>query len=276
MIRVFPRRTKWTPKDSLAFVGDPPLFRPDIQSVKVSVCFTWDIEEGERLKRSWERFYPDVEIGGPAIGSPVNEFIPGRFLARGAVMTSRGCIRNCHHCFVSDREGPIQELWITEGWNVMDNNLLACSRAHIEKVFEMLRKQNHEVHLSGGLDALLLQPWHVDLMKSVPLRSAFFACDYPGAEKPLKRVADLLSDIRRRSTKRCYVLIGFNGETLVNAEKRLEKVYRLGFDPFAMLYRDKENKVRHSKEWTRLQRKWCRPAAYRSVSGLCPDPKNDP
>jgi hypothetical protein len=25
MIRVFPRRTKWTPTDELAFVGDPPL-----------------------------------------------------------------------------------------------------------------------------------------------------------------------------------------------------------------------------------------------------------
>ncbi len=49
MIRVFPRKTAWTPTDELAFVGDPPLFRPPEQPVMVSVTFTWDIPEGERL-----------------------------------------------------------------------------------------------------------------------------------------------------------------------------------------------------------------------------------
>jgi len=52
-IRVFPRRTKWTPADDLAFVGDPPLpgFRPaDPQTpVRVSVAFTWDLDEANRL-----------------------------------------------------------------------------------------------------------------------------------------------------------------------------------------------------------------------------------
>ncbi len=261
MIRVFPRRTKWTPTDALAFVGDPPLFRPEIQPVKVSVCFTWDIEDGKRLKRSWERFYPDVEIGGPALGSPAGEFAPGQFLKPGAVMTSRGCVRQCSHCFVPDREGPIKELPIAEGWNVMDNNLLACSRPHIEAVFDMLRTQKHEIHLSGGIDSLLLKSWHVELIKSVHLRFAFFACDYPGAERPLERVRDLMADVGRQ-VKRCYVLIGFNGETLSDAERRLERVYELGFDPFAMLYRPEEIKA-WSKDWRALQRKWCRPAAYR-------------
>ncbi len=41
MIRVFPRKTKWTPDDELAFVGDPPLFRsPDNEAVYVSVTFS--------------------------------------------------------------------------------------------------------------------------------------------------------------------------------------------------------------------------------------------
>lgn len=58
MIRVFPRKTKWTPDDELAFVGDPPLFRPsDNQAVYISVAFSWDIQEGLRLKKSWKRFY---------------------------------------------------------------------------------------------------------------------------------------------------------------------------------------------------------------------------
>lgn len=264
MIRVFPRRTKLTPRDELAFVGDPPLFIPQDPGmpVRISVAFTWDIAEAKRLQRSWSRFYTDVQIGGPALRSPVYGFKPGRFLKTGAVITSRGCIRQCKHCFVPDREGGLCEIPITTGWNVLDNNLLACSRPHIEAVFDMLRKQPHEVHLTGGLDALLLEPWHVALLQSVRLRSAFFACDYPGAEKPLERVSDLLSDIKRRQTKRCYVLIGFNGESIIKAEERLERVFELGFDPFAMLYRDEQTKA-WSKEWKDLQRKWTRPAIYR-------------
>lgn len=41
LIRVFPRRTKWTPTDSYAFVGDPPMMRPEADEVHVSCVFTW-------------------------------------------------------------------------------------------------------------------------------------------------------------------------------------------------------------------------------------------
>jgi len=56
LIRVFPRRTKATPTDRLAFVGDPPLpaFRPArnaIAAVHVSCAFTWDMPEARRLMR---------------------------------------------------------------------------------------------------------------------------------------------------------------------------------------------------------------------------------
>ena len=69
IIRVFPRKTSMTPEDSYSFVGDPPLFRPDAKEVHVSVTFTWDIEEGKRLQRAWANYYPNVKIGGPAMGS---------------------------------------------------------------------------------------------------------------------------------------------------------------------------------------------------------------
>jgi len=94
MIRVFPRRTKWTPDDELSFVGDPPLFRPQEDlPVSVSVTFTWDRPEGERLVKAWSELYSDVKIGGPAYGDPGGDFIPGRFIKAGAIITSRGCPR---------------------------------------------------------------------------------------------------------------------------------------------------------------------------------------
>ena len=89
MIRVFPRKTKWTPNDDLSFIGDPPLFRPKEQPVKISVTFTWDIPEAKRLYEGWKEYYKDVQIGGPALGDPGSEFVPGLFVKKGAIITSQ-------------------------------------------------------------------------------------------------------------------------------------------------------------------------------------------
>lgn len=263
MIRVFPRKTAWTPTDELSFVGDPPLFRPPIQPVSISVVFTWDIPEAERLFRAWSDYYPEVDMGGPAFDDPGAEFVPGRFVKTGVTVTSRGCTKDCQWCLVPKREGWIRELPIQSGWNVIDNNLLACSRQHVELVFDMLCSQAEPVRLSGGLDAEIFHPWHVDLLKSIRLKFAWFACDYPGALPNLERIADLMSDFTREK-KRCYVLLGFNGESLSQAEKRLEAVYTLGFLPFAMLYRRPSAPKEWDAEWKKLQKKWCRPAAFRT------------
>lgn len=264
MIRVFPRCTKWTPDDELAFIGDPPLFRPPEQPVRVSCVFTWDMEEAVRLQSSWQRFYADVQVGGPAFEDPGGEFEPGLFVKHGVTITSRGCTKDCDWCFVPGREGWISELPIRDGWDVADNNLLACSRDHVESVFEMLRRQPEPVKFSGGLDVDMLQPWHVELLKTIRLKYAWFACDYPGAIKNVEKAADLLADFSIEK-KRCYVLIGFNGEAPEQAEKRLIKVYQLGFLPMAMLYRGDQQK-RWGKDWLDLRRKWTRPAIYRSAS----------
>ncbi len=263
MIRVFPRRTKWTPIDDLAFVGDPPLFRPPEQPVKISVCFTWDILEGERLLKAWKIYYPDIEMGGPALGDPGGDFTPGRFVKEGVIETSRGCIKNCYWCFVPIREGKIRELPIKEGNIVIDNNLLACSKEHIGKVFDMLRNQKKAAQFKGGLDASLFQAWHKDLMDSIRVAEMFFACDTRESLPSLERVANILHGISIEK-KRCFVLIGRG--SLEECEDRLQRVYTLGFLPFAQLYQP-AYRIEYNHIWKALHRKWSRPAAYRSRKG---------
>jgi hypothetical protein len=57
--RVFPGRTNATPDDEYAFVGEPPLFIPDdIDEVHISVAFTWDLPEAERLPHAWSKIAP--------------------------------------------------------------------------------------------------------------------------------------------------------------------------------------------------------------------------
>lgn len=93
--RVFPRATACTPKDEYAFVGDIPLFFPeDITEVHVSVTFSWDLPEAERLARAWGRIAP-VKIGGPATGERGHDFIPGMYLKKGYVISRRAGDGRC-------------------------------------------------------------------------------------------------------------------------------------------------------------------------------------
>ena len=133
-MRVFPSRTSQTPNDEYAIVGDPPLILPeDIEEVHVSVTFTWDLEEGKRLQHAWrirleqEGIPADVKIGGPALGTIGGEFVPGRYLRPGIVITSRGCNNRCWFCNVWRREPELIEININEGHIIQDDNILACS-----------------------------------------------------------------------------------------------------------------------------------------------------
>jgi hypothetical protein len=263
-IRVFPAGTNWTPRDELAFVGDPPFqeFRPSDPNtpVLVSVTFSWHRQVGERLAAAWGQYYKDVRIGGPAYGDPGGEFVPGRFMKAGCTITSRGCPKRCGFCVVPTREGGIRELEIKPGWIVQDNNLLACSEAHIRRVFEMLQQQKRNIFFNGGLDKHYLKDWHRPLFDSIPIGELWFACDTQADLPALERAAKILEGIELRR-RRCYTMIGYDGESLADAERRIEQVFKLDFMPFCQLYQPDETKV-YSLEWRKLHRKWSRPAAY--------------
>ncbi len=260
IIRVFPRRTKWTPNDDLSFVGDPPIInRPPGLPVSISCTFTWDLNECERLYRSWSKYYSNVLLGGPALNAYGEDFQPGRFIKGGVVITSRGCPKDCPWCFVPKREGKLREIPIKEGHIVQDNNLLACSNEHLVNVFEMLKRQSRGARFMG-LDAEFLTDYHVELLDSIGVDQMFFSYDHCGNTYYIERASEMLSHYDRNK-KRCYVLIGFNGESLKSAESRLMKIWDLGYLPFSMLYKNDDFRKQHySKEWHDLTRIFSRPA----------------
>jgi hypothetical protein len=258
--RVFPRRTKATPIDDLAFYDVPGLFPPEVDEVHVSVTFTYDLPRAERLAREWRHVAP-VKIGGPATGERGEEFVPGRYLKPGYVITSRGCPNCCWYCDVWRRDGRVRELPITDGWIVQDDNLLACSDGHIRAVFAMLAKQREAARFTGGLEAARLLPWHAEAM-ALRFDHLFFAYDDPSEYEPLRNAVDLMhrTGVKSGSHKlRCYVLIGHPRDTFEAAEKRLADCLQLGLFPMAMLYRDAQGLV--DPEWRRFQRGWAAPAA---------------
>jgi hypothetical protein len=142
IIRVFPRKTNATPDDALAVAGRGPELWDEADKVLISVAFDADRQKAEELASKWALVAP-VEIGGPAYyeRTPAGEFEPGLFLKRGYVITSRGCPNKCDFCKVPEREGELRLLKIKDGWNVLDNNLLACPMEHQRAVFDMLDRQ---------------------------------------------------------------------------------------------------------------------------------------
>lgn len=266
MIRVFPRQTKWTPNDELAFVGPPPLtMRPDpALEVWISITFSWDRKRAEELAVLWRRITHRVRVGGPAYGAIGGPFTPGLFIKQGVTFTSRGCPKCCPWCLVPDREGPLREIPIQPGSIVQDNNLLACSQGHCEAVYEMLSGQT-AVQLKGGLHIDYLTPWHVDRLKALPsLDELWVACDTDAALPKLDKAADLLGDFSIEK-RRCYVLIGFGDDTPAKAEARCEAVYAKGFLPFVQYYKppDAERWIT-DMAWLPVLKKWLRPGYYRA------------
>jgi len=263
-VRVFPSRTTATPYDPMAFVGDPPLFRPEAAEVHVSCAFTWDVPEARRLARAWGHYYPTVKIGGPAIDDPGGEFVPGKYLQPGNVITSRGCPNHCAFCFVPDREGPIRTLPIADGHILHDNNLLACPDSHIADVLTMLARQKHRPVFAGGLESRRVTKDFAKAIKPLKCR-AFLAYDRPGDAKAVKQAAEiLLAEIGHESDHwlSCFVLVGFKGDTMEAAEGRLRYVLDMGLTPLAMYYLPKTAKSRTAPPpWRKFVRSWARPAA---------------
>lgn len=264
VIRVFPCRTSMTPTDEYAFVGDPPLFRPEAEQVHVSVAFTWDIPRAETLAAAWGQYYSDVRLGGPALGTACNGFESGLYVREGVTFTSRGCNGNCPWCLVPANEGRLKPLRdIAEGYIIQDNNFLQCPPAHRQRVYAMLSQQSRTAIFSGGLQASLVTNEVAAELHSVKIGSLFLAADTEGALGPLERAVGRLPWLPREKL-RCYVLIGFNGETVEQAERRLKAVWEIGCLPFAQLYQPASGRIAWDSEWRHLNRTWSRPAAMKA------------
>lgn len=265
LARVFPRKTKATPDDELAFFGPPDLLAY-ADEVHIDVTFTADKPKAEWLAEQWQHVAP-VKIGGVAYGDRGEEFVPGRYIKPGYTFTSRGCPRRCWFCGVWKRDPIVRTLSIQDGWNILDDNLLACPEHHVRAVFAMLARQGRQIEFTGGLEALALQDYQVELLAGMrPRPNCFFAYDPGDPFETLKSAADRLIAAGFTSCShrlRTYVLIGYPKDTFDLATKRLTDMVNIGFTPHAMLWEPETpsaEKWRPAPEWKAFQRQWARPA----------------
>lgn len=264
IIRVFPRRTSYTPDDDMAFVGMPPLVIPEHKEIHVSCTFTWDKAYCEELAFQWEgRTNKPVKLGGPAFGSPAEDFIQGMYMKKNIIFTTRGCNNNCPWCCVPRLEGKLKELPICEGNIIQDNNFLQASRQHKDKVFEMLKRQR-AICFKGGLEADLIDEHFINGITELKILELWLACDTDARLPEFKKACEKLTKAGfTRDKIKCYVLS--YGKDRDKDEARAQAVYEAGAMPFVQLYRDfGDKKTEYSADWNAWARMWQRPAATRA------------
>ena len=103
--RVFPRITKATPTDELAFTSGPPMFGLDVEEVHISVAFTYDMKQDEWLEMQWRALGLPVKMGVPAFNESGSEFIPGRYLKTRVCHNKPRLPKSMHICRWSKMHG---------------------------------------------------------------------------------------------------------------------------------------------------------------------------
>ena len=265
IIRVFPERNSYTPEDEYTFYGNPPLdiFIPEHKEIHVSCTFTWDKKRCEDLAYQWEgRTNKPVKLGGVAYQSESKDFVQGMYMKSNIIFTTRGCNNNCPWCIVPKFEGSLKELPILQGNIIQDNNFLQASKAHKNKVFDMLRTQK-TICFKGGLEAELIDDHFIDGISSLKISELWLACDTDSALPKFKKAVEKLKKVGfNRNKINAYALIG---DDMDKNEARLQEIYNAGAMPRAQLYRDfSDTKTEYSKEWKSFERMWQRPAATKA------------
>lgn len=223
--------TEWTEEDNTAFL---------------SVVFSWHLDKAYSRAIWYKNLGLNVRAGGPAI-SLNPDYLAGVAKIGGqvdalshhnpsATFTTRGCIRKCPFCAVPKIEPEFIEL---TDWHpkpiVCDNNLLAASRAHFDRVIDRL-KPLANIDFNQGLDARLLTKYHADRLTEIKIDVVRLAWDNTRYENQFMRAFETLrsAGIPARII-RVYVLIGFD-DTPDDALYRLETVRNLGAWPNPMRY----------------------------------------
>lgn len=130
--------------------------------------------------------------------------------------TTRGCIRKCPFCIVSDKEGYIYiegdllDLWDGKSKEITlyDNNILALPD-HFEYICKQSIENKLQLDFNQGLDHRLLTPELSEWLKRINHKEYHFAFDHPSYINSVEKAIKLLKKYSiNRST--WYVLVGYN------------------------------------------------------------------
>ena len=189
-----------------------------------SVPFTWCLPD---VKAEIEQslFFKTWRVGGPAAalmpdylagmeGVTLGGDMPGilQRINPLATRTTVGCPNKCGFCGVKRIEPEYREL---NDWPnlpiVCDNNLLAASNEHIERVCVLLR--HHDTCDIQGVDPALVLPWHAQRFSQLRNPVLRMGCDTAEERDTwLSAYECLRAQYLPKKAIRAYCLVGFDSD----------------------------------------------------------------
>ncbi len=259
------------------------------RTLYISIPFTWNIAGIKEILRQKSFFWDRAVLGGPAIALESGGFGDMEHVAIGqwhlpgvlqrvnplATKTTMGCIRRCKFCAVPKTESPYFKTGFKEleDWPdlpiLVDNNLLAASIKHFDRVIDRLKKhtvkltkKGHTVDFNQGIDARLLTKYHAKRFKELKkpmLRLALDKAEHQNQWSVSFR--KLINAGIVKDNIRSYALIGYEsgpGE----AWKRCQWIESHGIKVLPMWFHDLDAKKQHQVtedqkkfEWNDLERR---------------------
>lgn len=196
------------------------------RTLYVSVPFTWNLPQLRVDLQAADFDYDRVVVGGPAVNLMPDYFADMRHVTTGkhypgvlqkvnplATRTTIGCIRRCSFCAVPITEGALVEL---EDWPdlpvICDNNLLATSQRHFDRVCDRLEKWRG-VDFNQGLDARLLTEYHAERLARIKGAIVRLALDHT---RSVDQWRGSFETLRRKkvakSRIKTYILCGYGSD----------------------------------------------------------------
>jgi hypothetical protein len=211
-----PQEIRWT--------GGPTRWCID-RTLHVSIPFTWNLPTVKAELQQADMFWDTAIIGGPAVKllpdyinlphvSIGNDY-PGvlQFANPQATRTTTGCPNKCPFCIVPKIEGSLVELTDWPDLPVIcDNNLLAASTRHFDRVIDRLI-QHGWACFNQGLDARLLTDYHAMRLAEIADPMIYLALDNLKYQDDWLCAYDRLrsAGVLKRQL-RCYALVGYKSD----------------------------------------------------------------
>jgi hypothetical protein len=152
---------------------------------------------------------------------------------------SRGCVRRCPFCIVSEKEGklrPVKPMSLNQDGNyieVLDNNFFA--NPLWREAVNYLNSTRQKINLHG-VDVRLIDEEQATALNSMKLanHAIHIAWDNP-RENILPKLKEMVKYVGRHKIT-CYVLIGYWSDIDEDYHRVIE-LKNIGVDPFVMPYR---------------------------------------
>ncbi len=238
----------------------------------MSIPFTWLLPKAQWLIDQGDLFIRQWIVGGPATclmptylrGCTIGTDSPGilQRINPHATRTTVGCIRRCRFCGVRTIEGDFHEL---DDWPdcpiLCDNNLLAASDTHFDRVIDRLVVWGW-CDFNQGLDARLLTAHYAKRIAEISRPMVRLALDCDADRNDWRLAVAMLRNVGvAKSRIRTYVLCGFEGSPEVDWQ-RCEFVESLGvlalpmwFHPLDALKVNAVTPVQAAMGWTHEKRR---------------------